>query len=147
MVNSIRAHSHTITDSVGATAAVVVLTPATYTFTAVSEFVFQGLTFWSNGQLSTKGSGTLPGQWLDMSPTDAATAGQYEVNVTVTGGNITPTGPAFNTWLPLNATREWNIFAPIGTTKTASLLCQIRKTGTVPILDSATITIVADSTI
>ena len=145
MVNSIRAHNHTITDSVGATAAVVSITTATYTFTIASEPVVQELSFATDGTLITAGAGILPGQWLDMSPTDLATAGQYEVHVTLVGGNVTPTGSAFGTWLPLTTERSWTIFAPIGTTKTADLLCQIRKTGTVPVLDSATITIVADS--
>lgn len=145
MVNSIRAHAHTITDSVGATAAVVSISTATYTFTVVSEPVFQSLTFATNGELQTDGAGPLPGQWLDMSPTDTATAGQYEVNVTLVGGNVTPTGSALGTWLAVTTDRHWDIFAPIGTTKTADLLCQVRKIGTVPILDTATITIVANS--
>lgn len=78
-------------------------------------------------------------QWC--TPTSAA--GNYEARVSnVTG--VTPSGPV-GTWVSLSSTQTWSIFTGIGNAESTDFLVEIRRTGTTTVLDSATITLVADA--
>lgn len=76
---------------------------------------------------------------------NSASAG-YEVYVTVGTGSSTVYGSSVNTWLSLGTTREWNVLTVTAPeTVSATLTVQIRQINTTTVLDTATITLTADS--
>lgn len=101
----------------------------------------------SNGKVystNTVGSATYIEDWI--TPNGAASG--YECYVTVTSGSLS-TGTS-GSWLSLGTTRDWTVSTNTGGAvfiKTCTFTVDIRKIGTTTVLDSATITIEAESTI
>jgi hypothetical protein len=147
IANTMRTHSHVITDSIGATVAAVVINDGTYTAFQYVAAATAILEFQNNGTLIAADSGALGGQWIDMSPTDIATAASYDIFVQHVGGSA-PSGSALNTWLNLGTTRSWSIDAPyIGALNTVSttLSVQVRNSSTLAVVDTATIILSAST--
>lgn len=78
-------------------------------------------------------------QWC--TPTSAAS--NYEVRATMNYGTLA--SGTVGSWLALSSSREWTVFASIGTNEQAGFTVEIRRTGTTTVLDSATITLEADA--
>lgn len=76
-------------------------------------------------------------QWI--TPTSAAS--QYEVYPTVTFGTLT--FGFINAWLVLNTSYTWYVEQVSSGVKTASMSFQVRKTGTVTVLDTWTVDLTA----
>lgn len=79
-------------------------------------------------------------QWC----TPTSEASNYEVLVTVTSGSLS--SGTSGSWLALSSTRTWTRTASPGNTETCVFTAEIRRIGTTTVLDSATITLVADAT-
>lgn len=101
-----------------------------------------GIRYESDGDVITLsgGVGTDAGDWISPK---AAAPGSYEIRATLNSGT-SPTGSAVGSWLALSTNREWSLSATAGTMKTCQLTIEIRLGATV--LDSCTVTIVANST-
>lgn len=142
IANNMRVHSHVITDSVGATNPTVTISNGTYDTFQYDVSHSSTIQFQNNGTLVGGDSGTIAGQWINMRPTDVATAAAYDIRVQHTGGTA-PTGSALNTWLNLGTTRSWSNFVTFsgGFAQTSTtVLVEIRNATTLAVVDSATIT-------
>jgi len=75
-----------------------------------------------------------------VTPTSAAA--DYEAFITVTSGSLT--GGTTGSWVALSSTRSWYIQSTSTGTTTCVFTVQIRRVGTVTVLDTATITLNAE---
>jgi len=80
------------------------------------------------------------GAWCDP----AYLSGVYEAQATLVWGD-TPTG-TLGSWVSLGSTQTWVFLVAPGSAKSCVLTVEIRKTGTATVLDTATITLLADAT-
>ena len=89
----------------------------------------------------------LEGAVLDINNTWLliGAAGDYECRLTVNSGNFTPTGDANGSWLSLSSTRSWQVTkTSAGLANSAGCTIEIRDATTLVVLDSATITMIAN---
>ena len=90
-------------------------------------------------QVTTSITSTLE-QWV----TPAARAIDYEAKVSLVSGILT--SGTTGTWLALSADQLWRVSAPGGVSRTCTFTVEIRRAGVGTVLDSATITVIADAT-
>ena len=105
---------------------------------------FAGFRLNSNGTMQETEATTLDwaidgGTWVGF-----GVGSDYEVRFTLNSGS-SPTGSVLNTWLSLGTTRPVSISETgIPGTTTSNLLAEIRDATTLAVLDSVTVTLVAE---
>lgn len=96
------------------------------------------VTFKSDGTVTR--SGGIPANWYQV--TTPAIGNDYEVYAELTSG-VGLTG-TFDTWLPLSSSQSWSLSNSDPGEVTATILFSLRKNGGPYVIDTGTITLVAE---
>lgn len=98
---------------------------------------------WANGY--AYGIYTFSTPLLEQWVTPTTAASDYEVLATITSGTLS--SGTTGVWLALTSDRTWTVYKATAPSKVCIFRVDIRRIGTVTILDSATISITASPTV